>query len=106
MSNKKRKKIKKRKSAKESIYLLFENAEKTCSKNPKLADDYVRKARNIAMKVNLRMPKELKRRFCKHCYSYFIPGNNYRIRIKNKVLVCYCKNCKKFMRFPFFKSNQ
>ena len=89
-----------KKIAQERIKILFEEADKIFENSPKLANRYVELARKIAMKVNLRLPKQLKRKFCKHCYSYLKPGVNSRIRIhKNKVII-YCKNCKKYTRIP------
>lgn len=86
--------------AQERIKILFEQADKIFKKSPKLANRYVEIARKIAMKVNLRISKNLKRKFCKHCYFYLKPGINSRIRLhKNKVII-YCKNCKKYTRIP------
>ena len=88
------------KIARERIKILFEQADKIFKKSPKLSNRYVELARKIAMKVNYRLPKYLKRKFCKHCYSYLKPGVNSRIRIhKNKVII-YCKDCKKYTRIP------
>jgi len=89
--------------ARERIKKLFSEADEVFSKDKKLANRYVSLARKIAMKFNLRMPKVYKRRFCKHCYSYLKPGKNLRVRTKNKKVVYYCLECKKFMRFPLSK---
>jgi ribonuclease P protein subunit RPR2 len=86
--------------ARERIKKLFSEADKVFSKDKKLANRYVNLARKIAMKLNLRMPRGYKRKFCKHCYSYLKPGKNLRVRIKGKKVVYYCLECKKFMRFP------
>jgi len=67
-------------------------------KDKKKANDCVRKARRIAMKVNLPLPKMYKRKFCKHCYNYF-RSNNVRVRTRNKMVVYYCLKCKKYMKF-------
>jgi len=83
--------------AKERIGELFKQAEKV--KSQKLANRYVEIARKVAMKVNLRMPSQYKRKFCKHCYTYFGKGN-YRVRTKNGKVVYYCFNCKKYTRIP------
>lgn len=80
--------------AMERVVQLFKEAEE----NPKKADRYVQLARKIAMKLNIKMPKQYKRKFCKHCYNYFQKGN-YRVRTRNKMIVYYCFNCKKYMRF-------
>jgi len=92
-----RDKEKKQKIARERIDKLFEQAEKTTSQ--KLANRYVDLARKIAMKVNLRMPRKYKRKFCKHCYNYFRKGN-YRVRTRNGKIVYYCFKCKKYTRIP------
>ena len=83
--------------AKQRLDKLFEQAEKT--KSQKLANKYVNLARKIAMKLNLRMPRKYKRKFCKHCYSYFRDGN-YRVRTRDSKLVYYCFECKKYTRIP------
>ena len=87
-----------RKIALERVETLFLEAGKVFSKDPGLANKYVKNARKIAMKVNLTIPRELKRKYCKHCYSYLKPGVNARVRIK-KMVVYTCFNCKKYMRF-------
>jgi len=78
---------------------LFDEAKLIFNENPSLANKYVKLARKNAMKVNLRIPKNLKRKFCKHCYSYLVPGKNLRIRLHKNKVIYYCFNCKKFMRF-------
>ena len=92
--------------AKKRIEILFEEAEKTYKKNPKLSDRYVNLARKIAMKVRISIPKELKRKFCKHCYSFLKPGVNCRVRTKNNKVIYSCFNCKKYMRYPFLKEKK
>ncbi len=99
---KKRKRLlKKKREAKEAKKKIIEYF-KLASKS-KRANDYVRKARNLSMKYKLKIPRELKRRFCKHCYSYLVPGKNLRIRLQGKKVVYYCLSCKNFMRFPYWK---
>lgn len=84
--------------ARERIRVLFQEAEGAFSKNPSLSHRYVELARKIAMKVKVKIPPEFKRRFCKHCYKFLMPGVNARIRIREGKLVVYCRECKKFMR--------
>jgi len=66
--------------------------------NPSSGTEYVRKARRIGMKVQMPLPRNLKRQFCKHCYIYFT-SSNLRVRTREKYVVYYCLTCKKFMRF-------
>lgn len=90
----KQSKDKLRKIALERIHTLFKEA-KT---NPEKANRYVELARKIGMKVNLPIPREYKRKYCKNCNNYFKSGN-YRVRTRNKMVVYYCLNCKKYMKF-------
>ncbi len=86
--------------AQERIKTLFKEAEKAFSKNPALSHRYVQLARKIAMKVKSRIPKELKRKFCKHCHKFLMPGTNCRIRTREGKLIIYCLECKKYTRIP------
>ena len=86
--------------AKHRIGKLFSEADKIFSKNPRLANRYVELARKIGMKMNVRLPKHLKRKFCKHCYHYLKPGINSRVRIHKHRVIIYCLNCKKYTRIP------
>ena len=63
------------------IKVLFNEAKFNKDK----ANRYVKLARDIAMKVNLSMPKEFRRRYCKHCNSYFT-SDNYIVTTRNKVV--------------------
>jgi len=89
--------------ARERILTLFKEADAVFKKDGKLADRYVELARKLAMKLRIRIPKELKRRFCKHCYSFLKPNINVRIRNRDGKTVYYCLTCKKFMRFPHIR---
>ena len=92
--------------ARERVRILFQEAEKAFKKDKKLADRYVNLARKVAMKVNLRIPKEYKRCFCKHCYSYLKAGENLRVRTHNDKIIYYCLECKRHMRYPIKKKKK
>ena len=66
-------------------------------------DQYVKQARKTAMKVRLKVPKEYKRQYCKHCNTYLTPEKNQRVRVRNKKVIILCKSCKKFTRIPITK---
>jgi ribonuclease P protein subunit RPR2 len=89
--------------AKKRISILFNEAKKAFNKDPKLANRYVGLARKIAMKYKVRIPSQLKRKFCKHCYSYLVPSKNCRVRLQKSRIIYSCLNCKKFMRFPYLR---
>ncbi len=80
---------------------LFEEADSVFTEDSELSNRYVALARKISMRFKLKIPAKLKRKYCKHCYSYLRPGKTCRVRIQNDKVVYYCLNCKKYMRFPY-----
>ncbi len=84
--------------AQERIIKLFAEAKKT---SQELADRYIFLARKIATKLKVRIPKELKRQFCKECGTYFRHGKNVRVRLSAKKVVLYCLSCKEYTRIPY-----
>ena len=87
--------------AKKRINYLFNLAEESAHENRLvLANRYVQIARKISMKHLIPMPKEFKRKYCKYCYSFLLPGVNSRIRISRGKVITYCNNCNKFTRYP------
>ena len=93
--------LKQRRVALERIEVLFREADKAFKHSPALSNRYVGLARRIAMKYKVRIRPVLKRRFCKHCYSYLKPGVNCRVRLGEKQVVYFCFSCRRFMRFPY-----
>ena len=93
-------KTKQKEIAEKRIRILFEQAQEMFPLNKALANRYVSLARKIAMKVKAKIPLELKRRYCKHCYRYLMPSVNARIRTRRGKVVISCLECKKFMRIP------
>jgi ribonuclease P protein subunit RPR2 len=91
------------KIAKERIQILFDLAEKEFKKHPERSKRYVELARKIGLRYNIRLPKQLKRKFCKNCNSLLIPGLTARVRInsKKKILSIKCLKCEKIYRYPY-----
>jgi ribonuclease P protein subunit RPR2 len=98
-----RDKSKEKKVARERIIELFKQADAVFDSDKALANHYVDLARKYAMKYKVRIPSELQKKFCKHCYSYLKPGKNLRVRTQQSKVVYSCLECKKFMRFPYKK---
>ncbi|MBN1386609.1 ribonuclease P [Candidatus Woesearchaeota archaeon] len=90
-----------KKIASERINALFREAAKIFSYDPKLSDRYVGLARRISMRYKVKIPSVHKRKFCKHCYGFMMPGANCRVRTKKGKLIYYCLRCKKFSRFVY-----
>jgi len=105
MHPKARKKQEEKKIAREHLKELFQLADEQFSTDQARAQRYIQLARTIQMKYKIRMPTELKRKYCKHCHHYIRSGTNGRIRIREKTLIIYCEHCKKYTRIPFKKNN-
>jgi ribonuclease P protein subunit RPR2 len=86
------------KIARERIKILFDLAEKELRQHPERSRRYVELARKIGLRYNVRLPKELKRKFCKNCNTLLKPGLTCSIRIQNKMITIKCKNCNKIYR--------
>ncbi|UCD14474.1 MAG: hypothetical protein JSW60_03395 [Thermoplasmatales archaeon] len=87
--------------AKNRIQRLFRLAEEhaLCDRF-ELSDRYVFLARKLSMRYLVPIPAKFKRRFCKHCYRYLLPGSNCRVRIHRGKIVTYCRKCKRYTRMP------
>ena len=92
--------------AMERINILFNEAKLAFNKDPKLSNRYVELARKISMKSKVKIPKELKRRFCKYCRSYLVPSRNCKVRLQKSRVICTCNNCGRCMRFPYIKEQK
>lgn len=89
--------------AKERITELFKQADKIFKEDPKLSNRYVKLAWKIITKYKVKISSSLKKKFCRKCFSFLKVGKNCRVRLQNKKLVYYCKNCKTYMRIPYKK---
>jgi len=92
---------------KERIEILFDEAEKAFKTHPERSNRYVELARILSMKINYKLPKEIKMRFCKFCYAYLVPGANCKIRLNSnkKVKTIQCEVCGKTRRIPYSQRN-
>ncbi|MBS3056660.1 MAG: ribonuclease P [Candidatus Aenigmarchaeota archaeon] len=90
------------KIARERITELFNQAENA---EPEFADRYVQIARKIGMRFNVRIPKELRRKFCHKCCSFLQTSRTSRIRTKNHILEIECLKCGKRNRYPMRKTS-
>ncbi|HWR24974.1 MAG TPA: ribonuclease P protein component 4 [Methanosarcina sp.] len=85
------------------MWRLFELAKKEHAEHPERSERYIQLIRNISMRNRITIPKEIKTRICKHCYTFLVPGNNVYYRLKEGCIVISCKCCGKEMRRPYIK---
>lgn len=91
-----------RRIALERMEILFGRAEQEAlHARPARARRYVDLARRIGMRYNVRVPPEFKRRFCKACLAYLLPGVNARVRIGRGRVVVTCTGCGAIQRLPY-----
>ncbi|QVV89302.1 ribonuclease P [Methanospirillum sp. J.3.6.1-F.2.7.3] len=90
--------------AMERILILFSQAESFFQWDPEYSHHCVRQARLIAMKERIRIPPELRRRYCRKCNSYLVPGRTGTIRIYRGRVIITCLSCGWHRRFPISRS--
>lgn len=79
---------------------LLELAAEAHSKEPELAERYVKLARKVAQRHRLSLGS---RRFCRKCSTIWIPGRTVKVRLARagKTAFYICANCKSVRRFPY-----
>jgi ribonuclease P protein subunit RPR2 len=65
-----------------------------------LARRYVRRARRVAERNRLSLPRSFKRFTCDACDAYLIPGRNGRVRTRAGHVVVTC-DCGQQARYPY-----
>jgi ribonuclease P protein subunit RPR2 len=77
----------------ERMEWLLGLAEKSVKIHPDRAKRYVQLARKLSMRYRVEVPKRFKKRFCKVCNRYWIPGYNLSIRMnkRNRTVVYRCE---------------
>ncbi len=85
-----------KKMAEERIKKLFEEAKEQFEEHPDRSNRYIELAHKISKKHNKKISKELKKKFCPLCKSYWVPGNTVKVRIdsENNRIVYKCIKCK------------
>ena len=87
----------------ERIRILFDQAEQTFPRDPDLAQRYVDLARKIAMRTRTHLPRDLRRRVCRSCKAYLVPGATSRTRIRQRRephVTITCLRCGHTTRIP------
>ena len=89
--------------ARERIERFFRAAEREFSSDPGLSDRYVRLAWSMALKYNTGIPQKFKRKFCRKCLKYLVPGKTASVRVVRGALVVGCLGCGNKARYPVKK---
>lgn len=85
------------------IERLFSLAEEVYDEKPALAQRYVELARRIAMRARLSLPREFRRRVCRRCGAFLVPGSSSRVRVRQRRephVSITCLRCGRIYRIP------
>jgi ribonuclease P protein subunit RPR2 len=77
------------------IVRLLELAEENLKKHPERSHRYVELTKKLSSKYNVTIPREQKRKICKKCDAFLVPGFNLSIRADrdSKAMVYTCLEC-------------
>ena len=87
----------------ERIRTLFKQAEITYPTDPQRAQRYIDLARKIGTRNRTHLPRDLRRRVCRSCKAYLVPGANSRTRIRQRRephVAITCLGCGHVTRIP------
>ncbi len=78
----------------ERIRILFDRAQSVCGGDVASASELVRLAHGIGVRCNVPVPADLRRRYCRKCFSYFTSANmRCRLEPKNRRVELKCLCC-------------
>ena len=102
MKTKKLKQARK-KIALERIDLLLGMAKDMLSKDPELSKRYVQIVEKMRKRFNIRRTDEMKRSYCKKCYTYWSMGKTVKVRYdkRNKLKLYICQACGKVYKCAY-----
>ncbi|MFA5382959.1 MAG: ribonuclease P [Candidatus Micrarchaeia archaeon] len=88
--------MEKQKIAQERIEILFKLAQEEFDKHPERSKRYLELVDKIRTKVNLRLTKEQKNKYCKKCHTLWVKGKTLEIKksAKDQPDIYICKICK------------
>ena len=93
-----------RKIALERIDILFHLAEREGLKgNLTRANRYASLAAKIGMRYNVRLPREFRRRYCRKCHAFLVPGRTCRVRVSRGKVTTTCGVCGDVRRIPYVR---
>ncbi|WP_297474671.1 ribonuclease P protein component 4 [Thermococcus sp.] len=99
----------KKRIARERVETLFTLAERVHPYDESLANRYVEIALAVQQKAKIRLPRKWKRRYCKKCHSFLVPGKNAQVRLRSRPyphVVIKCLNCGHIMRYPYLREQK
>ena len=84
--------------------ILLRLARQTYIRDEDLARRYVYLAFALAKRARVKLPRHMKRSFCRSCYTPLIPGVTARVRLRSDHMphvVVKCLACGRYYRYPY-----
>ncbi|MCS7137215.1 MAG: ribonuclease P, partial [Candidatus Caldarchaeum sp.] len=81
-------------------------AEKTYPTNPARAIEAVKLAVRMAQKKRTGLPPQLRRKFCRKCFTPFVGPSTFSVRVRQEAsphVVVRCRVCGNFRRYRIVK---
>lgn len=82
------------------IRTLLTLAQQTAPTKSERSDRYVKLARRIAMRYQVSLPREWRRRVCRGCDGLLVPGRTSRVRVLHGRVSVTCLRCNTIKRYP------
>lgn len=82
----------------ERMHRLCELAGMEVENHPARSQRYGKLIKQLSMRFRVPIPMEIKNRFCKHCWNYWIEGKTVTRRLKGKTWNSVCKICGELTR--------
>lgn len=91
--------------AMERILKLLGFAEENAKARPDRSKRYVELARKISTRYTVPIPQNLKKKFCKACNAFWVPGKNLKVRAnaRTKSIDYVCLECGERRRHGYAK---
>lgn len=86
--------------AQDRIAELIGLAEGESRRGTALPDRYVRLARKVGMRYNVRLLPEYRELYCRRCSTFWVEGRTVRTRLRRGNRVRTCLNCQRSRRVP------
>lgn len=90
--------------ARQRVRILLELADKVIRRDEELARRYVELAFRVAAKARLRLPRGVKRKYCRRCKTPLVLGLTCRVRVKRGCgglrTIVTCLRCGFVRRYP------
>jgi ribonuclease P protein subunit RPR2 len=89
-----------RAGALQRIRALFDAAALAFPADPAKAHQLATQAHRLLLRSKAKLPAVLKRRYCKHCKAFWVPGSTVRVRLGKGNIVYTCLACRRIRRMP------